>query len=181
MLYPGFLNEDFYTNFFDEMLDLPFSYGKRVRNEVLPKRKGTTDIKEYEDKYVLEMELPGYKKEDIKAELKNGYLVVSAEHSEKKEEKSEKSEDAKPAETAEGEPEVVTEETEKKELTSEPKYICRERFYGKTERSFFVGKELSKEDIKAQFTNGVLTLTFPKMVKKPEKEREFISILDENE
>ncbi len=179
MLYPGFLNEDFYTNFFDEMLDLPFSYGKRVRNEVLPKRKGTTDIMEYEDRYVLEMELPGYAKEDIKAELKNGYLIVSAEHSETKDTKETKEEDTKPADTAEGEPEVVPAESDKKEIVDEPKYICRERFYGKTERSFFVGKELSKEDIKAQFTNGVLTLTFPKTVKKPEQEREFISILDE--
>lgn len=179
MLYPGFLNEDFYNNIFDEMLDLPFSYGKRVRNEVLPKRKGTTDILEYEDKYVLEMELPGYNKEEIKAELKNGYLIVSAEHGKAEETKKDSDvEQSKTAEASETDSEVVQEEPEKKEFT-EPRYICRERFYGKTERSFFVGKELSKEDIKAQFINGVLTLTFPKTVKKPEKEREFISILDE--
>ncbi|MBO4863157.1 MAG: Hsp20 family protein [Eubacterium sp.] len=182
MLYPGFLNEDFYSDFFDEMLNLPFSYGKRMRNEILPKKRGTTDIKEFEDRYVLEMELPGYQKDEIKAELKNGYLTVSAEHTETKETKEpEKEAEVKEAEAeVEGEAADTTEvaTTEKKEVAA-PKYICRERFYGKTERSFFVGKEVQKQDIKAQFTNGVLTLTIPKQVKKPDAEGEVISILDE--
>ena len=181
MLYPGFLNEDFYSDFFDEMLNLPFSYGKRMRNEILPKKRGTTDIKEFEDRYVLEMELPGYQKEEIKAELKNGYLTVSAEHTETKETKEPEAE-VKEAETDEAAETTEVATTEKKEVAEKkdaPKYLCRERFYGKTERSFFVGKEVQKQDIKAQFTNGVLTLTIPKQVKKPDSEAEVISILDE--
>lgn len=175
MYYPSLFNENFANDLFDEVLNFPFDYGKRVRNEVLPKRRCTTDIKEYDDKYELDMELPGFAKEEIKAELKNGYLVVSAEHSETKAVKdtADKTVETEKAEAAEGEANAeATVETAK----AEPKYLCRERYYGKTERSFYVGKDITKEDIKAQFTNGILTLTIPKAVKKPESESEFISI-----
>ena len=180
MYYPSLFNENFANDLFDEVLNFPFDYGKRVRKEVLPKRRCTTDIKEYDDKYELDMELPGFAKEEIKAELKNGYLVVSAEHSKTKEAKdtadkaveTEKAEAAE-AEAAEGEANAeATVET----VEAEPKYLCRERYYGKTERSFYVGKDITKEDINAQLTNGILTLTIPKAVKKPESESEFISI-----
>ena len=166
MYYPSLFNSDFASDLFDEVMNFPIDYGKKLRNELADKRRCTTDIKEYEDKYELEMEFPGFDKSDIKAELKNGYLIVSAEHTEKKD---------VPAETAEGEAEESTDETAKK---AEPKYICRERFYGKTERSFFVGKELTKNDIKAQYANGILTLTIPKRVASPEGESEIISIND---
>ena len=163
MYYPNLFNDEF-SGMFDEVLSLPFSYGKRLRNEVLPKKRCTTDIKEYDDKYELEIELPGYDKSDVKAELKSGYLVVTAEHTETKE----------TTDTQE-----QTAETEAAEVVKpEPKYLCRERFYGKCERSFYVGKEVTKEDIKAQFTNGILTITVPKVPKKQEDEKEFISILD---
>jgi len=172
MYYPSIFNDNFTNDLFDEVMNFPFDYGKRVRNELFDKKRCTTDIKEYEDRYELDMELPGYTKEDIKAELKNGYLIVSAEH---KEEKVEENKD-EATETVEG----STEGDEKKDFTKTvPRYICRERFYGRTERSFFVGKDVAKEDIKANFVNGVLTLTVPKVVKKPENEREFISIMGE--
>ena len=164
MYYPSLFNGDFASDLFDEVLNFPVDYGKRLRNEMLDKKRCTTDIKEYDDRYELEMEFPGFDKGEIKAELKNGYLIVSAEHTEKK--------DA--TEAAEGEVEGA--EAPKKD---EPKYICRERFYGKTERSFYVGKEVSKEDIKAQFINGILTITIPKVVKKPDEDGEYISIIGE--
>ena len=107
------------------------------------------------------MEFPGYDKADIKAELKNGYLIVSAEHVEKKDTTAD-----------------ATEETEAAEQKAEPKYLCRERFHGKVERSFYVGKDLTKEDITAQYANGVLTLVIPKKVSRPEGESEIISITD---
>lgn len=174
MYYPTIFNDDFYNDLFDEVSNFPFDYGKRVRNEVLPKRRCTTDIKEYEDKYELDLELPGYKKEEIKAELKNGYLVVSAEHTEEK--KTQKNEVKEEKEKTEAAEEAKEDTPEVKKEQPKPKYLCRERYYGKTERSFYVGKEISKEDIKASFVNGILTLTVPKVVKKPENEREFISI-----
>ncbi|MBR6402743.1 MAG: Hsp20 family protein [Eubacterium sp.] len=169
MYYPSIFNDNFTNDLFDEVMNFPFDYGKRVRNELFDKKRCTTDIKEFEDRYELDMELPGYSKEDIKAELKNGYLIVSAEHKEEKvEEQKEKSESEENASEKAGDQEITK---------TNPRYICRERFYGRTERSFFVGKDVAKEDIKANFVNGILTLTVPKVVKKPENEREYISIM----
>lgn len=161
MYYPSLFNGDFTNDLFDEVFNFPVDYGKRLRNEMLDKKRCTTDIKEFDDRYELEMEFPGFDKSDIKAELKNGYLIVSAEHNEKKDTEDET------AEAAEG-----------AEAKKEPKYICRERFHGKFERSFYVGKDLSKEDIKAQYSNGILTLVIPKKVSRPEGESEIISITD---
>ena len=167
MYYPSIFNDEFSNDLFDEVLNFPFDMGKRVRNGVLPKKRCTTDIKEFDDRYVLEMELPGFAKEEIKAELSKGYLVVSAEHMETKE----------TTEKAEDKAEEKTDDTvEDKVEEAAPKYLCKERFYGKTERSFYVGKQISKEDIKAEYTNGILTLTIPKKVEKPEDQKEYISI-----
>jgi len=160
MYYPSLFNGDFANDLFDEVFNLPIDYSKRLRNEMLDKKRCTTDIKEYEDRYELEMEFPGFDKNDIKAELKNGYLIVSAEHTEKKDTSDE------------------TDVAEAGEEKKEPKYICRERFYGKFERSFYVGKDLSKEDINAQYSNGILVLVIPKKVSRPENESEIISIND---
>ncbi len=179
MYYPSLFNDEFYNDMFDEVMNFPFTYGKRLRNEVLQKKRCTTDIKEYEDKYVLDLELPGYERSEIKAELKNGYLVVSAEHAEGKETTSEDTQEkAEGAEAAQETAEAEAKEQSAEVVEAEPKYICRERFYGKTERSFYVGKDVTKNDIKAQFTNGILSITVPKIVKKQEDEKEYISILD---
>ena len=96
------------------------------------------------------MELPGFAKEEVKAQLKDGYLTITAEHS---------------AENKE--------EGQKKEAV---KYIRRERYYGKCQRSFFVGKNVTEEDINAKFENGILTMYVPKEVKKPQVEEKFITI-----
>ena len=91
-----------------------------------------TDIKEKKDKYVIEMDLPGYEKENINLELNNGYLEVSA-----KVEKEENNDD-------------------------EEKFVRRERFFGECSRSFYVGDEISEEDINAEFKNGTLKIEVPK-------------------
>ena len=166
MYYPSIFNDSVTGNLFEELFGLPIDYSKQLRNEITDKRRCTTDIKEFEDRYELDMELPGYKKENIKAELKDGYLIVSAEYDTVKEEKK-ADEEAAEAEGAEG-----TVEAEKP-----VKYLCRERFYGKTQRSFYVGKNITKEDIKGNFVNGVLTLTVPKKDKPIENTSEFIDIL----
>ena len=168
MYYPSIFNDTLNGNLFEELFGLPIDYSKQLRNEITDKRRCTTDIKEFEDRYELDMELPGYKKEEIKAELKDGYLIVSAEYNTVKEDK--KTEDG----AAEG-AEAKAEETA---LAEEPvKYLCRERFYGKTQRSFYVGKNITKEDIKGNFVNGILTITVPKKEKPVENTSEFIDIL----
>lgn len=108
-----------------------------------------TDIKESDKGYELEMDLPGFKKEEIKASIENGYLIISAEKGLEKDEK----------------------ESEGK------KYICRERYTGSCQRAFYVGVDIEKDDIKASFKHGILHLDIPKKQPKPQvEENKFISI-----
>lgn len=98
-----------------------------------------TDIKEKTDKYIIEIDLPGYEKENISLDLKDGYLEVSA-----KVEKEENSGD------------------------ENDRYIHKERFYGHCSRNFYVGEEIKEEDIYAEFKNGILKVTVPKKEKHEE-------------
>lgn len=127
----------------DSFLDDLFGYPERTY--AAPKQTQMNgfmqaDVAESEDAYTVEMNLPGVKKENVKIELKDGYLIVNA---------STKSE--------------TTEEDKK------TKYIRKERYSGSGSRTFYVGKDLTQEDIKAKFEDGVLKLTVPKIEKKPEE------------
>ncbi|MBR4777735.1 MAG: Hsp20/alpha crystallin family protein, partial [Lachnospiraceae bacterium] len=101
-----------------------------------------TDVKEHDDKYEVAIDLPGFKKDEINLELQNGYLTVAASKGVDKEEKDKKG-----------------------------KLIRQERYSGSMQRSFFVGKNVTEEDIKAKFEDGVLKLDIPKKEapKLPEK------------
>ena len=105
-----------------------------------------TDIIEKKDKYVIEMDLPGCEKENINIELRDGYLEISA--------KAIKEENSKDSE----------------------KYVHKERFYGECSRSFYIGENVSQEDVKASFKNGILSLTIPKEQPKKLEEKKFIPI-----
>lgn len=106
-----------------------------------------TDIKEKKDKYLIDIDLPGYDKEGIKIAIQDGYLTVHA--------KVDKVED----------------ENEK------GKYVRKERYTGECSRSFYVGENVKEEDIKAKFTNGTLTLEIPKKEDKKElPEKKYIPI-----
>ena len=106
-----------------------------------------TDIKEKKDKYLIDIDLPGYEKEGIKVEIQDGYLTVHA--------KINKSED----------------DNEK------GKYVRKERYTGECSRSFYVGDNVKEEDIKAKFTNGTLRLEIPKKEDKKEiEEKKYIPI-----
>ena len=97
----------------------------------------------------IEMDLPGFKKDEIKASLENGYLTITAE---KGLEKDQKEEEGK-------------------------KYICRERYSGSCQRTFYVGDEIEQDDIKASFKHGILRLDIPKKQPKPQvEEKKCISI-----
>ena len=141
------------NDLFDDFGDV-FEFSPAFRKQVSATRNISSDIKELADGYQIEMELPGFSKEEVKAQLKDGYLTITAEHNaENKEENNE--------------------EGQKKEAV---KYIRRERYYGKCQRSFFVGKNVTEEDINAKFENGILTMYVPKEVKKPQVEEKFITI-----
>jgi HSP20 family molecular chaperone IbpA len=135
---------DFTDDLFDSVFSLPFAY----ENSSKGKMKMKSDLKEFDDKYELSLQLPGFEKEDIKAELKNGYLTVSATHAETQD-KSEKS----------------------------GAYVWKESFSGQFVRSFYVGKDVKQEEIKASFVNGELKLSVPKVEEKPEiQDSKYIAI-----
>lgn len=130
---------------FDEMFRDPF-FDRAFENGNAQVMK--TDIREKENGYLVDIELPGYAKEDIKAELKDGYLTITANRSENKDEKADNG-----------------------------KYIRRERYTGTCKRSFYVGEGVRQEDIKAGFKDGILRLAIPKETPKPiEEKSKFISI-----
>ena len=107
-----------------------------------------TDIHEKDGYYVLSMEAPGVKKEDIQIELKDGYLKVTASRNSSKEDKDEKG-----------------------------RIIRQERYSGSSSRSFYVGEGIKQEDVKANFDNGELIISIPTETKKVEEETKFIPIL----
>ena len=98
-----------------------------------------TDIKETDTKYIIEMDLPGFDKQNINLTLNDGYLEISA-----KQEREENSEDG-------------------------AKYVRKERFYGECSRSFYVGDNMKEEDIDAEFKNGILVINVPKKTESEEK------------
>ncbi len=106
-----------------------------------------TDIKENKHDYSIIMDLPGYEKEDIKVDIDNGYLNVSASMNKSNDEEE------------------------------KGKFVRRERYFGECSRSFYVGDEVSDKDIKASFKNGILTLTVPKVEETKEiPEKKYIDI-----
>ena len=133
-----------FNNLFDDMFSDPFFTRSYDRSSSQVMR---TDIHETGDHYMIEIELPGYAKEEIKADLKDGYLTITAHKNETKEEKE-----------------------------ARGKCIHKERYTGTCNRSFYVGEDITQEDIKAAFKDGVLRLQLPKEVEKQEEQPKLITI-----
>ncbi len=139
MLMPRIFGENLFDDFFDDFMvpEKPGFAGARNYNGLMK-----TDVKENEGDFELNIDLPGYGKEDVTAELKNGYLTINA-----------------------------TKKAENDEKDKNGKFLRRERFYGSCSRSFYVGKQVTEEDIKAKFENGVLIVTIPKKEDQPKVEQ----------
>ena len=150
MLIPSIFGNDMFGDFFTdpwfdekEFKDMQKKlYGHRAKNVM------STDVKEVENGYELEMDLPGFKKDEIKASVENGYLTISAARGLDEDEKDKKS----------------------------GKYIRRERYAGACERSFYVGEGISQDDIKASFQHGILKLFIPKEPEKSVEEKKYVAI-----
>ena len=145
-LVPGFgtsLFDDF-DNFFNRDRSFMTSGGNGLRNTGLMR----TDVEVKDGLYLMKMDLPGYDKSDIKAELKDGYMTITATTKKNNDQKNE-----------------------------EGRYIRRERYVGSCSRTFYVGEAVTEEDIHAKFEDGILTITVPKKELQPQvEEKKFISI-----
>ena len=143
MLMPMMRREDLFDDFFGFPMMRGFDdmekklYGRHASNIM------KTDVQEHEDRFEIDIDLPGFKKEEIEINLEKGYLSVSATKGHSEEQKNEQG-----------------------------KMIRHERYTGSMARSFYIGEEVVPEEIKAKFEDGVLTLTVPKKTapKIPEKQ-----------
>lgn len=129
--------DDFDRSFFRGFGNIDHTlYGKHAQHMM------KTDVKELEDSYEVDVDLPGFKKDEIHLELNNGYLTISTEKTLEKDNEGKKG-----------------------------KMLRQERYSGVMQRSFFVGEHLTEEDIKASYDSGVLHVIIPKKdaPKAPEK------------
>ena len=148
MLMPSIFGENLFD---DDWMAFPFErdfwgrknplYGKNAKNIM------KTDIKEHDGGYELDIDLPGFKKDEITIDLDNGYLTISA---------------------AKG--------LDKDEQDKKGKYIRKERYAGAVQRSFYVGDAVTEEDVKAKFEDGILRLSIPKKDAKAVETKKTIAI-----
>ena len=143
MLTPSIFGENLFDNFFDDFFTFP-TFNDREMQNVQKKLYGhhagnmmKTDVQEHDNHYDVALDLPGFKKDELTLELKEGYLPISAAKGLDQDQKDEKS----------------------------GKYIRRERYAGAMRRSFYVGEDIKQEDVHAKYENGVLKLSFPKKEK----------------
>ena len=135
MLLPSVFTNDFANDdFLDDFFNAP------ARRSYMPTASMKCDVKELDQSYQIDMQLPGYDKDDVEVSVDKGYLTVSASHKENKEDKE------------------------------DGKYIRKECFTGSCQRSFYVGDAVKGEDIGAAFNNGILSLTVPKAEALPQNE-----------
>ena len=144
---PSIFGENLFDNFFgDDFGMFPVwntrnpLYGKHAKNLM------KTDVRETEDSYELDVDLPGFKKDEIQVELKDGYLTIGA-----------------------------TKGLDKDEQDKKGKYIRQERYVGSCSRSFYVG-DVEPQDISAKYEDGILKLSMPKQVKRELPQRTTIAI-----
>ena len=144
MLMPSIFGENLFN---DDWMDFGFPevdkalYGKHANNVM------KTDVKETDTSYEVDIDLPGFKKDEINAQLDNGYLTIRAAKGLDKDEKDKKG-----------------------------KYIRKERYAGAMSRSFYVGEGITQEDIKAKYEDGILRLSVPKKEAKAVEDKKYIAI-----
>ena len=144
MLMPSIFGENLFN---DDWMDFGFPevdkalYGKHANNVM------KIDVKETDTGYEVDIDLPGFKKDEINAQLDNGYLTISAAKGLDKDEKDKKG-----------------------------KYIRKERYAGAMSRSFYVGEGITQEDIKAKYEDGILRLSVPKKEAKAVENKKYIAI-----
>lgn len=147
MMLPTIFGENLFDDFMDDAFERNFFGGRNPLYGKHSKKLMKTDVKETETGYELDIDLPGFKKDEISAHLEDGYLTVSA---------------------AKG--------VDKDEKDNEGRYIRRERYSGSMTRSFYVGNAVTEEDIKAKYEDGILSLSIPKKDPKAVEAKKYIAI-----
>ena len=135
---PSIFGENLFDEFFDD--DFPMIPMRSIRNPLYGKNAKNlmkTDVRETDNTYELDVDLPGFKKDEVQLDLKDGYLTISA---------------------AKG--------LDKDQEDKKGKYIRQERYAGACSRSFFVGEGIEPRDVSAKFEDGILRVSLPKQVKK---------------
>ena len=153
MMLPSVFGENLFDDVFDDFWGFP-SFDDKAMRKAERKLYGhhaakmmKTDVQEHDDHYEVDIDLPGFKKDEIKAELKDGYLTISA-----------------------------TKGLDKDEKNQDGQYIRRERYAGTMSRSFYVGEGVEQSDIHAKYENGILKLSIPKKDAKEVEQKKYISI-----
>ena len=135
---PSIFGENLFDEFFDD--DFPMIPMRSIRNPLYGKNAKNlmkTDVRETDNTYELDVDLPGFKKDEVQLDLKDGYLTISAAKGLNKDQEDKKG-----------------------------KYIRQERYAGACSRSFFVGEGIEPRDVSAKFEDGILRVSLPKRVKK---------------
>ena len=135
---PSIFGENLFDEFFDD--DFPMIPMRSIRNPLYGKNAKNlmkTDVRETDNTYELDVDLPGFKKDEVQLDLKDGYLTIGASKGLDKDQEDKKG-----------------------------KYIRQERYAGACSRSFFVGEEIEPRDVSAKFEDGILRVSLPKRVKK---------------
>jgi len=153
---PSIFGENLFDDFFDGIFDFP-AFDDKAMQKAQRKLYGRhaanmmkTDVQEHDEHYEVDIDLPGFRKDELSLELKDGYLVITAAKGLDKDEKEKKT----------------------------GKFVRQERYAGSMSRSFYVGEDVKQEDIHAKYESGVLKLNIPKAEeKKPEiEQKNYIAI-----
>jgi HSP20 family molecular chaperone IbpA len=139
-MFPALMNDTMFSDLFDD----PFFAGWRNTasgDQMMANNMMTTDVRESDNGYDVDIDMPGFKKEDINLELSQGYLTVSAHRDSEHDDKGE-----------------------------DGKWLRRERYAGACSRSFYIGEDVKESDIHASYKNGTLCLQVPKAQNQPQVE-----------
>ena len=147
MMMPSIFGENLFDDFMNDFRFPAFPdvdkelYGKHAKNLM------KTDVRETKDGYEVDVDLPGFKKDNISAQLQDGYLTISASKG-----------------------------LDKDEQEKDGTYIRKERYSGSMSRSFYVGEGVTQDDVHAKFEDGILRLSLPKKDVKSLPKENFIAI-----
>ena len=139
---PSIFGENLFDDFFDFPWDRDYYTARTNTNRLM-----RTDVKETDQTYELDIDLPGFKTDDIKVQLKDGYLTVAA-----------------------------TKNVNNDEKREDGSYIRRERYAGSCSRSFYVGDAVKQEDVHAKYSDGILRLSVPKTDRRQVEQNNYIAI-----